>query len=331
VYTRPDVLDDDDLRAAVRAGWRFDAADLRYAPVGFGSHHWVATEAHGGRRFLTVDDLERREFLGRDASTAFDALRTAFAVVTELRQLGLCWVAAPLADLEGEPLRWLGDRYSVALFPYLEGTTAPEYASPAERLAVVDLLAELHGCGESLRIRARSESFELPNRRDLTAALGALDEVWETGPFAESGRALLRDHAVEVSSALTAYDEGAAMALRDTSTWVLTHGEPHSGNVMRTSAGMRVIDWDTLLLAPPERDLWMLTDSAVDPAARRYSRATGHEVDPNLLQLYALWWDLCEIGIYVAEFRSEHAATEDTRVSWHGLQNSIEALPGRLP
>ena len=31
-------------------GWRLQVADLTYAPLGFGSHHWVATthSGHGG-------------------------------------------------------------------------------------------------------------------------------------------------------------------------------------------------------------------------------------------------------------------------------------------
>ena len=39
---------------------------------------------------------------------------------------------------------------------------------------------------------------------------------------------------------------------------VLTHGEPHPGNTMLTASGWVLIDWDTALAAPPERDLWSL-------------------------------------------------------------------------
>ena len=33
---------------------------------------------------------------------------------------------------------------------------------------------------------------------------------------------------------------------------VVTHGEPHVGNAIRTEAGWMLVDWDTTLLAPPE-------------------------------------------------------------------------------
>lgn len=53
--------------------------------------------------------------------------------------------------------------------------------------------------------------------------------------------------------------------MRDTTPgWVVTHGEPHPGNVIRTSHGLRIIDWTTVQMAPPERDLWMLTSAFTD-------------------------------------------------------------------
>ena len=38
--------------------------------------------------------------------------------------------------------------------------------------------------------------------------------------------------------------------------YVITHGEPHPGNLLRTLTGLRLIDWDMIALARPERDLW---------------------------------------------------------------------------
>jgi aminoglycoside phosphotransferase (APT) family kinase protein len=37
---------------------------------------------------------------------------------------------------------------------------------------------------------------------------------------------------------------------------VITHGEPHPGNLMVTDRGPVLIGWDTVGLARPERDLW---------------------------------------------------------------------------
>ena len=55
---------------------------------------------------------------------------------------------------------------------------------------------------------------------------------------------------------------------------VLTHGEPHPGNTMLTADGWVLIDWDTALAAPPERDLWSL-DPGDGSVLDAYARLTG--------------------------------------------------------
>jgi thiamine kinase-like enzyme len=54
--------------------------------------------------------------------------------------------------------------------------------------------------------------------------------------------------------------------------WVVTHGEPHPANVIRTPGGLKLIDWDTVQLAPAERDLWMVAGPSGDDFDR-YCRA----------------------------------------------------------
>ncbi|WP_432843998.1 phosphotransferase family protein [Dactylosporangium sp. CA-092794] len=59
----------------------------------------------------------------------------------------------------------------------------------------------------------------------------------------------------EPSSAETVSGAGPRSVPADPPGLVLTHGEPHPGNTMRTGGGWLLIDWDTALLAAPERDL----------------------------------------------------------------------------
>ncbi len=326
MFTRPEALEDVTILAALRDGWGFDAVAVDYLAAGFGSHHWVARAADGARRFVTVDELASREFLGQGPSAAFDGLSKAFGVARALRDSGLNWVVGPLPGPDGLVLRWLDATYSIAVFPYVEGTATEEYVSEDERSAVVALLAKLHQSSGPVEAVARREAFQLPNRADLEAALRSVDERWTGGPYSEPARALLGEHVRGVRRILADYDHLAHEALRDPTGWTITHGEPHSANVLRTKEGFRIIDWDTALFAPRERDLWMLFPlTGADSLAQQYSDATGHVVDKDSLHLYALWWDLCEIGIYLSEFRSTHRDTEDIRVAWRSLQHFIDA------
>ena len=56
---------------------------------------------------------------------------------------------------------------------------------------------------------------------------------------------------------------------------------------MRTPDGWKLIDWDTLLVAPPERDLWSL-DPGDGSFFEAYRAATNVAPDPSTLDLYRL-------------------------------------------
>jgi spectinomycin phosphotransferase len=110
---------------------------------------------------------------------------------------------------------------------------------------------------------------------------------------------------------------------------VLTHGEPHPGNLLQREGRYLLLDWDTVGLAPPERDLWSVVQSPQD--LERYAEATGRTPDASALTLYRLRWDLEEVSIYVHWFRAPHDRSPDTEQAWHGLLEAVEHLTDNAP
>jgi spectinomycin phosphotransferase/16S rRNA (guanine(1405)-N(7))-methyltransferase len=96
---------------------------------------------------------------------------------------------------------------------------------------------------------------------------------------------------------------------------------------MRTEDGWLLIDWDTALVAPPERDLWDL-DPGDGTLHAAYTAATGTRLRPDLLQLYKLRWDLTDIASGLARFREPHADTADDKETWSILSELVPGLGG---
>jgi spectinomycin phosphotransferase len=183
------------------------------------------------------------------------------------------------------------------------------------------LLGRLHAASGSVRRDLPGqEDFTLPGRQALEEALGELETPWEQGPFAERARELVRAHAGGIRDRLRAYDELAGRVSEEPGPWVVTHGEPHSANVIRDpGGGLLLVDWDTTLVAPPERDLWMTLDADLTGWDEYRAVMGSARLNERALELYRERWALAEICIYVAEFRRPHEETEDTRVSWQEL------------
>jgi len=271
----------------------------------------VAVDAAGSRRFITVDDLARVS-VSRNKEAAFASLAAAFETARRLRESGLDFAVAPTPDINGSALRRLGETFSVAVFPFVDADqrTWGSELSDREGRAVLGVIERLHQSTEVVAMIANKEDFRLPVRSQLEAALGELARPWTAGPYAERTRQLLRGVEPDLWAGLRLFDSLVDLARSDRRPWVITHGEPHAANIMWTAAGLRLIDWDTALIAPAARDLWML-----EPPGR----PGLSETDPAML-LYRLRWDLANIALFVAGFRVPHEDSADAAESWRNLQ-----------
>jgi hypothetical protein len=76
---------------------------VEYQAVGFGSHHWLATDTRGAWLFVTVDDLSAKRRTVSDAADAvFDRLTRAFSAAMSLRaDAGLAFVVAAVSAAGG--------------------------------------------------------------------------------------------------------------------------------------------------------------------------------------------------------------------------------------
>jgi spectinomycin phosphotransferase len=321
VRTLPEEFDVSALTTVLAESWGFEVVVADFAPVGAGSYHWVVSDLKGKRCFVTVDDLDTKPWFGDTRDVVFDGLRRAFDTAVALRESGLGFVVAPILTGQGETTRRIGPRYSIALFPFVDGQAgrSGNYETADERVNVLAMLAQLHGATSLVKSVAREIGLEVPGRRNLESALDHVDEAWSAGPFSEPGRRDLAARAADVTALLAVADQLALDVGSLSIDWVVTHGEPHARNVMRTAGGLVLIDWDTVALAPSERDLWMLVSDGADKASI-YADATGHEPNAVAMNFFRLVWDLADLAAYINVLRSPHQDTADAQRAYDCVQ-----------
>lgn len=331
---KPAGLDEDELKAALLEGWAMRVESAEYLPVGAGSYHWSVIDQDGIARFVKVDDLGGSEATPQEV---FDDLRRSFTTALALhRDAGLEFIVAPLPGPDGAVVRPLTPRYAVSVFPMIDGTAGDFGPHRCEDLAeLAALLAALHRATSLVAPLAPRTDLTLPGRKRLHEALHGLDRPWSGGPYAEPARELLIRHHVRVLRWLEEFDRLVDIVRETTPGWVVTHGEPHPGNVIRTSGGMRLIDWTTVQIAPPERDLWMLTTAFTSmigagsvgvesDVLTGYAEATGRTVTPAGIALYRRWWPLADVAAYTDDLRRPHGDGEDVVAALTYLAGCLE-------
>ncbi|PWK81172.1 spectinomycin phosphotransferase [Lentzea atacamensis] len=277
---------------------------VQYAPLGFGDYHWTVA----GRWFTSVADLTNKAHCGPDALAG---LRSAMDTASALQ---LPFVVAPLRTDDGETVVPLDDRYALSVFPLLTGKSGSfdDRFSDEERDEVLTLLAELHSHEPPAGTPVAPVDSD---GRDALEEL--LDEPgeWAGGPYSADAREVFVANTQRIRDLLAEFDRLAAQV---PPRRVVTHGEPHPGNLIRTPDGYRLVDWDTVGLAPPERDLALL-----DGDLSKYTELTGHEPVAAGLALYRLRWRLNDIGEFAVWLKGPHERTPDTEVAWRGFRETL--------
>ena len=129
--------------------------------------------------------------------------------------------------------------------------------------------------------------------RDLVLA------PWD-GPLGLAARLVLLEHLSQVVGWVKEHTFLAQRA--DPSTYVVTHGEPGVHNQWRARGRTSLIDWESLRLAPRERDLATLVHAGV-----------ATDGDPGMIRLFDLEWRLSEIWSFARWLQGAHEGDADDR------------------
>jgi spectinomycin phosphotransferase len=301
---------------------------MEYVPEGGGSHHWKLTGEDGQPHFVTVDDLDGKDWLGETRAAVFEGLSCALSTAATLRyKAGLEFVVAPIAARDGELLRRLDGRYTVSVFPFLAGRSYSfgPYVDARLRGMALDMIAALHQSTPAVRDRAPRHVPRVGGRGDLDAFLLDPERPWDGGPFSESARRLLVPRTADLAQLAMGCDRLADATIAARADPVITHGEPHPANLMSVDSRLVLIDWDTAALAVPERDISLIATGNQD--LDRYQGTTSRQLDAAVITFYRLRWYLDDLASAIRLFRHPHRDTPDTRRWWHGLAPRLEQLP----
>jgi spectinomycin phosphotransferase len=302
VLSRPVHISDEAIADAVANHWLPEVDEVGYLPWGFGAHHWRVA-AGGTSLFVTLDQLAPRQTAA--------SLEAVYAGAAALAASGLDMVCAPFPARTGRFTVDVGAG-ALSVTPWLDGRspTEAEAREPCHVLEVVRALAALHRAPPTDGLRYWTPQVG-PEFADELRAHTA--RPWTSGPLAEKARIVLAAHGDAIERWTSRYLELAEVALSQQDSWVPTHGEPHNDNQVVTAHGLRLVDWESLALAPPERDYADLLTVAGDRI----------HPDPEMVALFTLDWRLSEIAEYARWFAAPHTGTDDDHTALAGLYEEL--------
>jgi spectinomycin phosphotransferase len=224
---------------------------------------------------------------------AFD--ETSVAIPRLLSDQGMAQIIAPIATSAGRLWTRLDD-FTVILFPFVAGQNGFELdVSDRQRVELGAALKRIHTAAlpQSLRQRIPRETYT-PYWRDLVRAFQArAEDTAFDEPVAAQLAAFLRAKRDVIADLVLRSEQLAALLQTRSLEYVLCHADIHAANILiDANASLYIVDWDTLILAPKERDL-MFVGAGIDDVWRSareqalfYQGYGATEIDPIALAYY---------------------------------------------
>jgi spectinomycin phosphotransferase len=275
-----------DISAAIGRMYPVEPVAIVDGPRGFVAETFVVDCADGRRLFA--------KWLPLWPDLA--AVAGALPVLEELHALGIDTVTRPVRTRAGELTADLHGRMLV-VFDFIEGrtgSTSDDQFTPAsfdyDFDEYVALLARIHTVTPLVGSPMPREDFSLPFAGRYEQLSGqVLSEPPSTPPQAILRR-LMEQRREEMDRDWATLRTLVETCRNDVWTPVLTHGDGGGNNVLTGTDGrLYLIDWDSLMLGPPERDTWFYMSNPTSEAefCRRYRQVfPEYRTDPARYRYY---------------------------------------------
>ncbi|MCA9837262.1 MAG: aminoglycoside phosphotransferase family protein [Trueperaceae bacterium] len=239
-----------------------------------------------------------------------------------LKDQGLKQIIAPLPTQKGE-LYTHFDVYKLMLFPFIEGISAYQQAlSPKQWQSFGSTLRKIHGTSIAADLEPLfpKETFSAEWRNLVRDFLERIQvEAFSEKIAQKTAELLLKEH-TQLSRLVQRADELALELTNQALTLVPCHADLHAGNLHLTKDRFYLVDWDTLILAPKERDLMFiggaLLGSHVSPEEEKQMFYQGYgetTIVQPALAYFRYERIIQDIAVYCQELLESNEGTEEDR------------------
>ncbi len=227
--------------------------------------------------------------------------------------------------------------YPAALFDFIEGPTLFQVPSKAEILFHLgELLARIHACQEFREDCQRVEPFDIVGSEAYDQVIAALNsrntQPCVAGDAAGEARRLLQPVCKRLEALMEEILLFQEKARKAPSVYCICHGDPTPGNILVSAGGKPyLIDWDDMILAPPERDLVFWEKDQVFfagqpsyPVLAGYRRVAGDiRLNPDITGFYHRQWTIGEIAEYGHRLLFENHTAQQNESDLDNLKEEL--------
>ena len=317
---RPDLADEEIVRC-LRDAYGLNVDKISFLPLGadLNTVIYCITTSSQTDYFLK---LRRGEFI--------DA---AVTVPKYLADLVIKQVIPPLVTEAGRLWASLAS-FKAILYPYVEGRNGMEVKlSDQQWIEFGATMKKFHSADipPTITSGVQRETFPSKWRETVKTFLGRIEDEVFGEPVAEEMALFLKSKSREILKLVRCAENLARLLQKQPLDYVLCHADIHGWNLLIDKEGaLYVVDWDTLIFAPKERDLMFIGagigDSGRTPLEEEVLFYKGYgqiNINQAAIAYYRYERVIEDIGVYCEQIFLSDEGGEDRIRSFEYLQSNF--------
>lgn len=250
--------------------------------------------------------------------------KSSVLTTAKLFETGNSFVVAPIKTKRGDYWYKFGEGY-LLLYPFIEGSVLGEISlEQVDYCRIAKYLSTLHTTSVKIANKLPRENYTKFQRHvaSLLTSIGGLT----TNNVQKSFMSILEEHSEKIKLILSGAISIGEKLRKLNPTQVICHSDIHLYNIMLDfRENMYFVDWDGLMKAPKERDLFFYTTGL--NVKKEFIGCYGNKTyNREIIKYYKLEWVLQEISDYANQLtdlklkpaQKEHALRELTSIFNYG-------------
>jgi len=184
------------------------------------------------------------------------AVIDSLPVLNKMHELGQNRINYPISTLKGD-LSVTDNGSLVVLFNYIDAPQSYDY----DNFTLGKLLAEIHQLSEQMNAITPKEMFRFKHADIFEKKLEELVQLKSSNVTEQTASALLQENHEDLIRLYKVF-RNISLTCQKSDDWqmILTHGDAPGNILVNSPTDFYIVDWDDILFAPSERDLWFLLD-----------------------------------------------------------------------
>lgn len=218
------------------------------------------------------------------------------------------------------------DDFTMTVYPFVDGWNGFSCDLAEDQwLTLGKVTRQVHELKvpSSIQTNIRQESYSPQWRQGVRSFFPIINDEPRGDEIAKKLQAFMKKHQAVIHRLVNQAEQLSQMVQGHSSQFVLCHSDLHAGNVLMDNSGaIYIVDWDSPIMAPKERDL-MFIGGGVGNVWNRpteceaFYRGYGQvEVNQTLLAYYRHDRILEDIAIYCQQLLLSSEGGQD-RIKWY--------------